>query len=145
MTLTLTDIIAIASIVIMASGAVTTLLMYFDKRKNTKLSEKGTDGNYTNNMTESIATLYKQVKEALKDKADAEIKHKEELVALREELRVDNETQRAENVQLHKKIAELEEQIRSIIFEIKLVGEMGSDPSIKTVTIKRISATAVTK
>jgi hypothetical protein len=127
----------------MASGAVSGIFMYFDKRKNTKLAEKGVDADYTNDMSASVAIVYKQAREALQDKASAEVAHKQEMAALREEFRIEFEEQRTENVKLRDEVAALRKEIAAIAYEIKLVAQLGDDPKVETVTIKRIPATAV--
>jgi hypothetical protein len=145
MTLTLADILTVVSIGVMISGAVFSIFTYFDKRKNTQLLEKGTAADYTNDMSESIATVYKQAKEALKDKADAEIAHKKEIADLRQEFNVALEAQRTEtgkqklaNDLLRSEVALLRLEISKIAYEISLVAQLGDEPVVEKVTIKRI-------
>jgi hypothetical protein len=91
-------------------------------------------------LNESIRIAADNALEDAKDKAAAEVTHKKEIAALREEFRIDFEEIRTENVSLKTIVLDLQAQIASIVFEIKLVGQMGSDPRIKTVTIKRVPA-----
>jgi hypothetical protein len=140
MTLTLADILTVVTIGVMISGAVFGAFTYFDKRKNTKTVEKGTEGDYTNDMSASVAIVYKQAKEALQDKASAEIAHKVEMKALREELGIKFEAQQVENAKLRDEVAALRKEIAAIAYEIRLVAQLGDDPKVETVTIKRIAS-----
>jgi hypothetical protein len=115
---------------------------YLDKRKNTKTVEKGTESDYTKDMSDSVAIVYKQAREALQDKASAEVAHKQEMADLREEFRIDFEEQRTENAKLRDEVAALRKEIAAIAYEIRLVAQLGDDPKVETVTIKRIPATA---
>ena len=141
--MTLSDYLTFATIAAMISGAITGIFMYFDKRKNTKTIEKGTESDYTKDMSDSVAIVYKQAREALQDKASAEVAHKQEMAALREEFRIEFEVQRTENVKLRDEVAALRKDIAVIAYEIKLVAQLGDDPKVEIVTIKRIPATAV--
>jgi hypothetical protein len=145
MTLTLADILTVVSIGVMISGAVFGAFTYFDKRKNTKTVEKGTEGDYTNDMSASVAIVYKQAREALQDKASAEIAHKKEIADLRQEFNVALEAQRAEtgkqklaNDLLRSEVALLRLEISKIAYEISLVAQLGDEPVVEKVTIKRI-------
>jgi hypothetical protein len=143
--MTLADILTVVTIAVMASGAVSGIFMYFDKRKNTKLTEKSTDGDYQLDLNQSVVIANQRAKDAEKDRREAELQHRRELAELREEFRIALEIQRSEtekqkvaNDILAAQVAMLRLEISKIAYEISLVAQLGDEPVVEKVTIKRI-------
>jgi hypothetical protein len=113
---------------------------YLDKRKNTQLTETGAGADYLLDTNQAIEIANRRAKDAEKERRDAEVAHKQEMADLREEFRIEFEEQRTENVKLRDEVAALRKEIAAIAYEIRLVAQLGDDPKVETVTIKRIPA-----
>jgi hypothetical protein len=112
-------------------GAVGGLFMIWSVLKKAKTDDVTASGDYTNDMSTSVAIVYKQAKEALQDKAIAEIQHKKEIAELKAEL-----------LEVKMQLLSVQTQMKSIedalAYEIKLIAYLGDNPKIEHVNIKRI-------
>jgi hypothetical protein len=140
--MTLSDYLTFATIAAMISGAITGIFMYFDKRKNTQLIERGTSADYLLDTNQAIEIANRRAVDAEKERRNGEVAHKAEVKALREEFGIRFDVQQVENAKLRDEVAALRKEIAAIAYEIKLVAQLGDDPKVETVTIKRIPATA---
>jgi hypothetical protein len=84
--MTISEISIIISIAVGISGAVTGLLLYFDRRQQTRQSDPKADGSFILTANQAIALANKRAFDAEKERDEAEKEHKIELEALRKEL-----------------------------------------------------------
>lgn len=114
------------------------LFNYFDKRRNTNLTGVAVSADAGRDLNESISLAYGRARKAEEETILAEKEHQEALAQLREDFRIENECRRVEVENLNKEIFILKNQIATIAYEIKLVANLGEEPKIEQVVIKRL-------
>jgi ABC-type Fe3+-citrate transport system substrate-binding protein len=132
--MTLAELSLVVGIAVMISSAITGALMYFAKRKEVQLSGKSVDGEYNLDLNTSIDIANKRAREAETERRNAEVLHKQEMAALREEWRKDNEVLRASVVAMENELKIIK---KSLAYKITLIANLGTE-TIEKVQIERL-------